>query len=368
MAQLSSNTLSLSSTITSLPSITSPLSDTTLNSLHPVKLFTYSHSTAPYTSITHNPQGSHFITTSPDGSLQLYDALRARQLKTTYSKKYGCSNATFTLHTATQSVPTSCVIASTIPASSDNITNNSLRFLDLNTNSFIRYFQAHSKQVTSIISSPSPIFGLDSFYSSSADGTVRAWDTRFDKCFACLSGMGNNPIITLDQSGTLMAIWNGSKIFIIPIDSFPTGLIGEIEIEINNQQRFEKLIWSSNNLLILDSPGNDKIVIDTIKLKIVSLLSGITPFAISPGSDDVLRNGSADITPDGKYCIAGSGDGSILAWDLEKCNSSKIVHPIIIKNDLLIKKQIVPRILSVNPKLGCVVTGDTEIVISMYEN
>lgn len=379
--------VALSSAITSLPSINTPLTTTQIKSLHPVKLFTLSNSNAgsgvstpsstslfvPYTSIEHTPQGNYFITTSPDGSLQLYDALRARSYKTIYSKKYGCANAMFTLRTATQSTPSSCVISSTISVSKDNISNNSLRFLDLNTNSFIRYFQGHTKQITSIVSSPSSTFGLDSFYSSSMDGTVRVWDSRLEKCFACLAGMGYNPVISIERSGTIMAIWNSSKstIFLVPVSSFPTGIIGEIKIEsTSNTHRFEKMVWADKGLIIMDAPGYDKIVVDTFKMKVVGILTGVTPFIISNDSDDVTRNGSTDVSPDGLWCISGSGDGSILAWDLSTLFNSPTFQkltPVRIRDENLIDKKLVPRILAVNPKFGCIVTADTEIVMSIYD-
>lgn len=355
------------SSLSSLPSIPTPLNEKTINSLHPVKLFTYSNFSVPYTSITHNPQGSHFITTSPNGSLQLYDSVRGKMVRPIYSKKYGCSNATFTLRSINHAVPDSCIIASTIPTTTNNILNNSLRLLDLNKDSFIRYFQGHTDQVTSIISSTSSIFGIDSFYSSSNDGTIRAWDSRSDRCYSCLSGMGKIPIISIDQSGLIMAIYNNSKVSIVSIDSFPKGLIGEVVIDI--QTPVEKLIWSNKTgLLVVDSPGHDKLVIDTNNLKVISKLTGLIPFQLSPDSDDVLRNGSCDITPDGLYCISGNGDGTILAWDLSKCEESDLIHPIVIKGDFFIEKKIVPRILNINPKFGTIVTGDTEIVINMYDS
>lgn len=406
---LNASPLTLPSSITTLPSIPTPLDSTVISTLQPVKLFSLSsHSSGivtpsssstpsttattpssssllvPYTSISFNPQGTFFITTSPNGSLQLFDSMRARSYKTIYSKKYGCSNATFTLKVATHSIPPSCVIASTIPASNDDISNNALRFLDINTNSFIRYFQAHTKQVTSISASPSPVFGLDAFYSASADGTVRAWDSRSDKCYACLSQMGTNPIISLDRSGTIMAIWNQdiSTVILAPIENFPVGIIGKIVVDKErcDSQRIEKLAWADNGILVLDPPGHSKIVIDTLRMCVVGMLVGITNFAVAEESDDVVRNGSLDVTPDGCWCLAGSGDGSVLAWDLrsfftpndkninnfENGNIVSRISPIRIRNDDLVKKLIVPRILTVNPKLNCVVTGDTEIVINTF--
>lgn len=222
------------------------------------------------------------------------------------------------------------------------------------------------------MSSPSSAFGLDAFYSASADGTVRAWDSRSDKCYACLANMGDSPIIALDRSGTILAIWhqNKSTVYLVPLESFPIGIIGKIEVANCPSERIEKIVWADKGLLILDPPGHDKIVIDTIKLGVAGTLSGVTPFAISSQSDDAARSGSVDVTPDGCWCLSGSGDGSTLAWNLSAFfgTGGRIppVHPIRIANDELISKQIVPRILTINPKLGSVVTGDTEIVISIF--
>ncbi|GAV28435.1 hypothetical protein PMKS-001906 [Pichia membranifaciens] len=203
-------------------------------------------------------------------------------------------------------------------------------------------------------------------------GTVRAWDSRSDKCYACLSNMGDSPIIALDRSGTILAVWhqNKSTVYLVPLESFPIGVIGEIKVPKRPSERIEKLVWADKGLLILDPPGHDKIVIDTIKLIVAGTLSGVTPFAISSQSDDAARSGSMDVTPDGYWCLSGSGDGSVLAWNLSTFFSSggriPSVQPIRIGNNELVNRQVVPRILTVNPKLGTVVTGDTEIVISIY--
>lgn len=359
--------LNLPISISSLPSISTPLKESVINTLTPVKIFSASasSSTTPLTSISHNPQGTYFVSTSPNGSLQLYDSLKGRHVKTIYSKKYGCSNASFTLRTATQSTPTSCLIASTTPTTVEDVANHSMRLLDLNTNSFIRYFQAHTKQVSTIVSSPSPVFGLDSFYSASFDGSIRAWESRTEKCYACLGNMGSDPVISLDQSGTLMAIWTNDtkKLRIVPIESFPTGMIMEIYVP-NTRSRVEKIIWAKDGIIVLDTPGYDKIVVDSLTSKVLGTLRGVTEFAVT--GEQILRNSGADVTPDGAWCLSGSGDGTLLAWDMNKIKTIRNLNPIILKNNELISKNFVPRIISVNPKLGSVITADTEIIVSLF--
>ena len=184
--------------------------------------------------------------------------------------------------------------------------------------------------------------------------------------------MGASPIIALDRSGTILAVWHQDKstVYLVPLESFPIGVIGEIKVPKCPSERIEKLVWADKGLLILDPPGHDKIVIDTIKLNVTGTLSGVTPFAVFSQSDDATRSGSMDVTPDGYWCLSGSGDGSILAWNLSTFFNSggriPSVHPIRIGNNELVNRQVVPRILTVNPRLGTVVTGDTEIVISIY--
>lgn len=333
------------------------LGESQVKNLTPVKLFPGKDT--PFTSLAHNPQGTFFITTSPAGSLQLYDALRGRHSKTIYSKKYGCSNGTFLLKASQQSTPSSCVIASTIPASNNNKANNALRFLDLNTNSFIRYFTAHTAQVTSVVSSTSTYYGFDTFYSASRDGTIRVWDSRTETPNSTLAGMGRNPVISIDPSGSIMAIWNGSKrvVNLVQVDYFPNGLISSIPVDVNGD--VECMKWAGN-LLIVDVPGRDKIVIDTLQHSVVSRLVGVTEFVTD--TDDVVRSGSLDITPDSKWCFGGSGDASILAWSLHDLSPKQ--RPIII--DSLVDKQAIPRIVVHNPKLACLVTADTEIVLNLY--
>ena len=349
--------------------------------LHASKLFPSSSSSsgglAPFTSITHTPHGTFFLTTSPDGTLHLYDSLRGRHAKAIYSKKYGCSNATFTLSSAAHTIPASCVIASTISTTANAVNNNALRLLDLNTNSFTRYFNGHSDQVLSTAASPSTAFGLDAFYTSAADGTIRAWDARSDKCYAAATGMGSMPILALDTSGTLMAVWNNDTktLHILAVESFPTGIVKSIIVN-NVVGTVERVMWAYNGLVVLDVPGENKIVIDTIRAdtsavtSAISTLNGVVPFLVE--GEDVWRSGSAGITPDGKWCIAGSGDGALLAWDLTS-NEKENEHgsgnvPVRIYDASLVEKNIVPRIVSVNPRLGSVVTGDTEIVISVYSS
>jgi COMPASS component SWD2 len=78
-----------------------------------------------------------------------------------FSKKYGCSNARFThrssnmIHLSTKS-------------------DDSIRYMSLHDNKYLRYFKGHTAKVVSMEMSPLD----DTFITSSLDNTTRMWDLR----------------------------------------------------------------------------------------------------------------------------------------------------------------------------------------------
>jgi COMPASS component SWD2 len=108
---------------------------------------------------------SSFFGDSPDG----------RHSKTLYSKKYGVHLARFTHHS--QNV----IYASTKEDGMsvvDYIDVDTLRYLSLHDNHYVRYFKGHKKQVVSLEISPVD----EQFLSSSLDDTVRLWNMKSPNC------------------------------------------------------------------------------------------------------------------------------------------------------------------------------------------
>ncbi|RTG88279.1 COMPASS component SWD2, partial [Schistosoma bovis] len=88
-----------------------------------------------------------------------------RPKRTLNSKKYGVNLIQFT-HSPTTAIHASTKIDDTI------------RYLSLHDNKYIRYFQSHTKRVVSLCMSPID----DTFLSGSMDSTIRLWDLRSPNC------------------------------------------------------------------------------------------------------------------------------------------------------------------------------------------
>ena len=103
--------------------------------------------------------------------------LTSRHSKTLYSKKYGVHLARFTHHS--QNV----IYASTkedgtmvFPYGIADV--DTLRYLSLHDNHYVRYFKGHKKQVTCLEISPID----EQFLSSGLDDTVRLWNMNSSSC------------------------------------------------------------------------------------------------------------------------------------------------------------------------------------------
>lgn len=323
----------------------------------------------PISSISHTISGNHFICTSPNGNLNLYSIQRPKLAKTIYSKKYGCTSATFTIKGSEGSVPNSCLIASTIPTTSKPKDDHAIRLLDLNTNSFIKYFHGHEDQVTNM---QAAIWSSEGFISSSIDGTVKFWDQRSNNDIASLS-LSKVPLtISYDPSGLVMAIWEPKveanvvgTLRLVPVGDFPNSIIGSIDIKRtdltsnanDNDFTMESIKFTQNGLIILGFLNQDLLVIDSYSFAIKAALTGRVTFV--PKQNDVWRStGCIDLSWDHQNIMAGSGDSQLMIWDLKKLNGNPI-RKYHVDNPA--------RVVSTNPKFGTMVTCDDEVILhSIY--
>lgn len=352
--------------------LNTPLNVEIIQSLHPEKVFSSKENEAktPISSIYHTFSGNHFITTLPNGTLNLYQTSRPKLAKTTYSKKYGCTSATFTGRGSDGSTPQSCIVASSIPNStSDMKSNHAIRLLDLNTNSFSKYFNGHIDQVISLWGAP---WMSEGFCSSSIDGTIKIWDQRSNSEISSLNlNCKSEIVIGCDPSGQVMAIWepkNGDLIgtlTLVPTFDFPEGFIGKLDIfrsdlspNSHRDFRVESIKFNANGLLVLGFVNQDLIVIDSLNLKIKSKLIGRSKFPMI--ENDIWRStGSIEFSWDGNWLFAGSGDENLIIWDLKSSSSSSIIKPF----KTIPTPNHLPRLISINPKFGTLVTCDTDLML-----
>ncbi|KAF7711641.1 hypothetical protein HF521_000652 [Silurus meridionalis] len=201
--------------------------------------------------------GETVISSSDDDSIVLYDCQEGKPKRTLYSKKYGVDLIRYT-HAA-----------NTVVYSSNKI-DDTIRYLSLHDNKYIRYFPGHNKRVVALSMSPVD----DTFISGSLDKTIRLWDLRSPNCQGLMHLQGK-PVCSFDPEGLI----------------FAAGVNSEM-------------------VKLYDLRSFDKGPFATFKLQ------GCAAFVL--GLQQQQRRGSeASFTPDSQFVMIGSEDGKIHVWNAE---------------------------------------------------
>ncbi|XP_024404060.1 protein ANTHESIS POMOTING FACTOR 1 [Physcomitrium patens] len=230
------------------------------------------------------------VTASDDESIRLYDFANATLLKTIHSKKYGVDQICFTHHT------------NSVIYSSKKDSDESLRYLSLYDNRYLRYFKGHRDRVVSLCMSPKN----DCFMSGALDHTVRLWDLRTNVCQGLLRVRGR-PAVAYDQQGLVFAVaMEGGAIKLFDVRSYDKGpfdtfLVGGDTAEVSGMK------FSNDGKLMLLSTSNGHVYV-------VDAYSGkkLHGFSLEPNPDGGVLE--ASFSPDAQFVIAGSGDGTLRTW------------------------------------------------------
>ncbi|CAM9016956.1 unnamed protein product [Wickerhamomyces anomalus] len=196
-----------------------------------------------------------------------------------------------------------CVYASTKE-------DNTIRYLSLNDNSYIRYFRGHKGLVTSLEVSPLQ----DVFCSASLDDTIKLWDTRTSSFQASIPSEKPS-YVAFDPSGLVIAV-----------ASEATG-----KVELRDAKQFDAMPFQTCQLP--KEPIPPRAWPDT---------------------------GSACFSPDGRFVFAGNGDGKVALWDLNVEPGQKL-PPVLPPISKLIG-DTKPRMCAFNPKHLELITADTQLV------
>lgn len=164
------------------------LVDQVVRSFRVAKVFR--ENTDKINAIDFSPSGEHLISCSEDDQIVIYDCDKGTQTRTVNSKKYGVDLIHFT-HNPNTAIHSSTKIDDTI------------RYLSLHDNKYIRYFPGHTKKVISLCISPIE----DSFLSGSLDKTLRLWDLRSPNCQGVMH-LSGRPIAAYDPEGKLEALFS----------------------------------------------------------------------------------------------------------------------------------------------------------------
>ncbi|XP_031570854.1 WD repeat-containing protein 82-like [Actinia tenebrosa] len=264
------------------------LQDSVLRAFQVAKVFRENSDYVNYMSFSAN--GESLITSSNDDSIVIYDTVDGKPKKTIYSKKYGVSNIQFT-HAPNTVIHTSTKVDDTI------------RYLSLHDNKYLRYFPGHTKRVTTLHMSPIE----DAFLSGSLDKTLRIWDLRSPNCQG-LMHVNGRPVAAFDPEGLIFAAGiDCEMIKLYDLRSFDKGPFSTFHIQTDPAAEWTSIKFSSDGKMVLVATNCGIIyLIDAFQGNQLHAFSG---HAFS-------KSNPVDVcfSPDSQYVFSGSQDGRIHIW------------------------------------------------------
>ncbi|XP_032405868.1 twinfilin-2b isoform X4 [Xiphophorus hellerii] len=244
--------------------------------------------------VDYSSNGEHAVSSSDDDSIVLYDIQEGKPFSTLYSKKYGVDLIRFTQRDV-----------QTVVFSSNKL-DDTIRYLSLTDNKFIRYFPGHTARVTALSMSPVD----DTFISSSLDKTIRIWDLRSPNCQGLTDPLGK-PVCSFDPDGLVFAAGVESQaIKLYDIRAFDKGPFACFEARLNRICDWTGLKFSDDGKLILICTNGGAV-------RILNAFSGSVLHTFSGYNNNKGIALEACFTPDSQFVMIGSEDGRVHVWSTE---------------------------------------------------
>ncbi|CAJ0919120.1 unnamed protein product, partial [Mesorhabditis belari] len=157
-------------------------------------------------SIDFTADGQTMITSSDDDSIVMYNCNLGTKTRAVNSKKYGVDLIRFT-HNHNTGIHCSTKVDDTI------------RYLSLHDNKYIRYFPGHTKKVLTLCMSPQD----DMFLSGSEDKTIRLWDLKSPNCQGVMQ-VTSRAVAAFDPDGLIFGAGvNSQSVKLYDLRSFDKG-------------------------------------------------------------------------------------------------------------------------------------------------
>ncbi|RMZ86674.1 hypothetical protein DV736_g6100, partial [Chaetothyriales sp. CBS 134916] len=309
---------------------------------------------AHITSLDFDDTGEHVVAAGDDETMQVFDVKEGKRTKSIPSKKYGVHLARFTHHAR------QVLFASTKQ-------ENSLRLLELHSESFVRYFTAHTGQVTSLALSPAN----DQFVSCGDDDLVCLWDLNSRSPQGKLK-LVTPYLATFDPSGVVMAIASPatSSILMYDVRNFDKAPFQTIDMAEHEEKWAPTTVgraWTRLEIsndgkgLLLATDYHGHFIFNSYEGFLTSFLVGKTTptgrAAPVSSSGKPLGQGDACFTQDGRFIVGGIGsDPGLHVWDITLANGGR-QEPTL----KLASPNIHTAVVQVNPRFNMMATADTRV-------
>ncbi|PWZ02183.1 WD40 repeat-like protein [Testicularia cyperi] len=313
---------SSSSTAATAPVDKLPISSDLLSKLKPAKIFTAEVTKGTnVTSLAFDDLGHRCLSSGEDGYLHLYDARKGTHSLKVPSLKYGAHLGRFT-H-ASDAV----IFASTKE-------NNAIRYLDLNTRTFLGYFEGHNNKVVSLEMSPKD----DSFLSASVDEAVVLWDLRSRKQQGRMELQGH-PVVAYDPTGMVAAVAVNERAAVLLYDVRKIDQLPFLVIYLDDREALSRISMppripiitslvfdSKGEFLLIGTSGDVHYVYDTLGSDCTAPVARLVGHSglerASGGSIGMVAEAGISgqefcWTPDGKWVMAGGADGTVSCWHVD---------------------------------------------------
>ncbi|XP_074644146.1 WD repeat-containing protein 82-like [Tubulanus polymorphus] len=237
--------------------------------------------------------GETLISSSDDDSIVIYDCQNGTPKRTLNSKKYGVDLIQYT-HATNAAIHSSTKVDDTI------------RYLSLHDNKYIRYFPGHTKKVVTLCMSPVD----DTFLSGSLDRTIRLWDLRSHNCQGLMHLTGR-PVAAFDPEGLIFAAGiNSEHVKLYDLRSFDKGPFATFKLTQDRECDWTGLKFSPDGKMILISTNGQAVhLIDAFQGASLQTFMGIT-------NNKGLAM-EASFSPDSQFVFSGSTDGRVYCWNTE---------------------------------------------------
>ncbi|KAG0746712.1 hypothetical protein G6F57_007732 [Rhizopus arrhizus] len=304
----------------------------------------YEEYNGPISSISFNDEGDVCLTTAQDDSLKMYNCIEGILQNTLFSKKYGATLARYTHHR------NNVIYASTKE-------DDTLRYLSLYDNKYIRYFRGHKKRVTAVEMSPID----ESFLTSSLDETVRLWDLRSSTGQGVIHAQGKT-LAAFDPQGLVFAVGiNCNTVCMYDCREYARGPFATWKVEDSFYSRENLPEWSSlkftpdGKCLIITTVGSIIYVLDSYTGNLLQRLVGHS------GPDNALLSCGEEVSvsPDARFVMAGGKDSYLRFWDLYQRDEINCSPFITLSTPH--KKGI--HVASFAPSHAVIVTGGSELAM-----